>query len=176
MPDLLRLPLFAADLATRPARFVLGKLLELRGSDDHGPAEAPVSRPEPPAAAEAAAAPPPPLSEKPRPAPKKRAPTEEAPSVKAARRAVRNEPTKGEAAKIRQRARMEEQDAGSAGGPGATITIAAPWDGYDAMTEQQILDRLTGADAATRAAVRLYEGTHGERRQIILATEETVAS
>ena len=176
MPDLLRLPLFAADLATRPARFVLGKLLELRGSDDDGPAEAPASRPEPPSAAEAATAPPPPVSEKPRPAPKKRAPAKKAPSVKAARRAVRHEPTKGEAAKIRQQARMEEQDAGSEGGPGATITIAEPWKGYDGMTEEQVLDRLTGADPGLRAMVRLYEGQHADRRQVILATEETVAS
>jgi hypothetical protein len=178
MPDLLRLPLFAADLATRPARFVVGKLLSLRGSDDdaYTPAEPPAARPEPPSAAEAATAPPPPVSEKPRPAPKKRAPAKKAPSVKATRRAVRHEPTKGEAAKIRQQARMEEQDAGSEGGPGATITIAPPWKGYDAMTEEQVLDRLTGADAATRAAVRLYEGIHGDRRQVMLATEETVAT
>lgn len=181
MPDLLRLPVFALDVATRPARFVIGKLLELRGSDDDRPEPAGGARREDPAPREqrpaAQAAPDaPPAAEKPRPAPKRRAPARKAPSVKAARRAVRHEPTKGQAAQLRQQQRMEEQDAGSEGGPGATITIAEPWDGYDGMTEDEVLDRLTGADAAVRAAVRLYEGTHGTRRQIILATEDTVAT
>ncbi len=40
------------------------------------------------------------------------------------------------------------------------------------MTEEQVMDRLTGADAATRAAVRLYESTHANRRQVVLATDE----
>jgi hypothetical protein len=71
---------------------------------------------------------------------------------------------------------MEEQDAGSEGGPGATIAVAEPWEGYEAMTEDQVLERLTGADPTLRAMVRLYESTHGSRRQILLATEETVAS
>jgi hypothetical protein len=176
MPDLLRLSLRAADLVTRPARFAVGKLLRahaaagggsVRRSDDDQPV------------APTAAAPPqaPPRPEPPQSAPpKKRAPARKPPSPKAARRATRHEPTKGQAAAIRQQARMEEQDAGSEGGPGATIEVAEPWEGYETMTEDQVLDRLTGADPTIRAVVRLYESMHGSRRQILLATEETVAT
>lgn len=168
MPDLLRLPLLAADLATRPARFVIGRLLHLRGSDDDQ-----VVVPTPPAP-EAKAAPAPAPA---RPAPGKRSPARKpAVSPKAARRATRHEPTKGEAGRIRQQRHMEEQDAGSQGGPGATIAVAEPWEGYESMTEEQVLDRLTGADPTLRAMVRLYESMNGSRRQILLATEETVAS
>ena len=171
MPDLLRLPLRIADYGTRPARFVLGKLLELRGSDDDQAVPA-----EQPAAPQAAA----PQAEKPRPeppqtAPKKRAPAKKKPSPKAARRATRHEPTKGQAATIRQEQRMAEQDAGGPG-PGPTIDVAEPWDHYASMTEDQVLDRLTGADPTTRAMVRLYEGQHENRRQILIATEETSVS
>lgn len=173
MPDLLKLPLLAADLATRPARFVLGRLLDLRhsGDDQVVPTPGP-SFPGPDPAAT--------MPAKPRPEPpqsaKKRAPAKKAPSPKAARRATRQEPTRGEVGKIRQQRHMEEQDAGSEGGPGATIEIAEPWDGYDAMTEDQVLERLTGADPTLRAMVRLYESMNGSRRQVLLATEETVAT
>lgn len=161
MPDLLKLPLRAIDLATRPTRFVVGKLLGLRHSDDDQ--VAPVA--EPPAAAPPK--PEPPQSVKPaaKPAPKAK------PSPKAVRRATRHEPTKGEAGRIRQQQHMTEQEAGGPG-PGATIEVAEPWDGYEAMTEEQVLDRLTGADPTVRAVVRLYENTHGGRRQILIATEE----
>ena len=117
MPDLLRLPLTIADYATRPARFVLGKVLELRGSDDDQPTP-PEHRP----SAEAAA--PPQTAPDPIPTPqsKKRTASKKAPSPKAVRRAVRNEPTKGQAAQIRQEQRMEEQNAGGPG-PGPEIDI-----------------------------------------------------
>ena len=59
------------------------------------------------------------------------------------------------------------------GGPGPEIHVAEPWDGYDAMTEDAVLERLVGADPTLRAAVRLYESTHGGRRQVLLATDET---
>jgi hypothetical protein len=162
MPDLLRFPLRAIDLATRPPRFVLGKLLALRHSDDDQVAPADTAEREAPARPE------PPQSA---PKPRAKAPAKPRPSVKAARRATRNEPTKGQAGQIRQQQHMEEQEAGGSG-PGATIDVAAPWEGYDAMTEEQVLDRLTGADPTVRAVVRLYESTHGGRRQILIATEE----
>ena len=41
------------------------------------------------------------------------------------------------------------------------------------MTEDAVLERLVGADPTLRAAVRLYESTHGGRRQVLLATDET---
>jgi hypothetical protein len=152
MPDLLKIPLRVADYASRPTRFVLGKLLELRRSDDDVRVT-PVA--EPPAPEPAQSAP-----------PKARKPAAKKPSPKAARRATRHEPTHGEAAAIRSREHPS----------GPTIEVAPPWDHYDAMTEDQVLDRLTGADPTVRAMVRLYETQHGARRQILIATEETVAS
>jgi hypothetical protein len=159
MPDLLTLPLRAAGLTIRTTRWAVGQLLErlLPGED-----EAPVAaRP---------SAPPPPQDDPPRPASKRRAPAKK-PSVKQARRAARHEPTRGQAAAIREAEREAEQNAGGPG-PGATIEVAEPWDGYETMTEDEVLERLVGADPALRAIVRLYESTHGERRQVIIATEE----
>jgi hypothetical protein len=178
MPSLLQLSLKAADLATLPARYVLKTAIGLvRGGD--GPAPAPAPSPEAPArardveAADAKVKAPP----KPRAKPK--------PSPKAARRAARHEPTRGQAAALREEQRRAEEDAvrgpgeQSGGGSeashvGATIEVAPPWEGYDALTEDQVLDRLIGADAGLRAAVRLYEGYNGGRRQILIATEEVV--
>ncbi len=162
MPDLLRLPLTVADYATRPARFVVGKLLELRGSDDDSTVR-PVSDSPPPPAAERA----PQTAPKPKP--------KATPAAKAKPKPQRAEPTKGQVAKLRQEQRMEEQNAGGPG-PGPEIDVAEPWEGYDAMTEDQVLDRLTGADSTVRAAVRLYESFNGGRRQILLATEEVPTS
>lgn len=178
MPDLIRLPLRAIDLATRPTRFVIGKLLRARtaagggsvGRRDEGQ----------PAASEAPGT----AAARPRPASSRPQPTRTAPSAprrtrtpptKAARRAVRNEPTKGQAGEIRMREHMAEQEAGGPG-PGATVAVAEPWDGYGAMSEGAVLERLIGADPTLRAVVRLYESTHGQRRQILIATEESVAS
>ncbi|MCW2967191.1 MAG: hypothetical protein JWM71_963 [Solirubrobacteraceae bacterium] len=156
MPDLLRLSLRAADLALAPTRFVVRTVWGLLASDDPEPAPA-----EPAPHAE------PPQTRPPEPPAKVRA----KPSPKAARRAVRHEPTRGEAAAIRQQQRTTEQEAGSEGGPGAEISVAEPWEGYAAMTEEQVLDRLVGADDTVRAAVRLYESFNGGRQQILLATE-----
>lgn len=151
MPDLLKIPLRVADYASRPTRFVIGKLLELRRSDDDQRV-VPVAEPPAPEPPQSAAP-------KPKPAAKK-------PSPKAARRATRHEPTHGEAAAIRAREHPT----------GPTIEVAPPWEHYDAMTEDQVLDRLSGADPTVRAMVRLYESQHGGRRQILIATEETAVS
>ena len=166
MPDLLRLPPRATDLALAPTRFAVRTIWGLLHSDDEPGA------PEATAVAEPVA---PPRPEPPQTRPR-RAPARPKASPKATRRAARHEPTKGQAAELRQRQRMEEQDAGSEGGPGASVSVAEPWEGYGAMSEDQVLDRLTGADAATRAAVRLYETFNARRQQILYATEETVAT
>jgi hypothetical protein len=155
MPDLLRLPLRVADYATRPTRFVVGKLLDLRRSGDDQQAAPP--------AAQAPPAPEPPQTA-PTPKPKPAA-AKKKPSPKAARRATRHEPTHGEAAAIRAKDHPS----------GPSIEVAQPWDHYDSMTEDQVLDKLTGADPTLRAMVRLYESQHGGRRQILLATEEVTA-
>lgn len=184
MPDLLRLPLRAAGLALAPTRFVLRTawgLLPLGHEDEERAAPPQAPSPEPPrtpAARQRPAARPSAgaggTATRPRraaAAPKARPRT----SPKAARRAVRGEPTKGQAAAIREERREEEQAAGGTDSIGATISVAEPWEGYAAMSEEQILDRLTGADAVTRTAVRLYEGLNADRQQIIFATDEPVA-
>jgi hypothetical protein len=169
MPDLLKLSVKAVDLATLPARFALRTAFGLLHRGDDAPAE---EHAPPPAAA--APVPPPPVRPAPARPARRRTAARPKPSPKAARRAARGEPTKGQAAAMRESLREEEQNAGGPG-PGATIEIAPPWEDYDALTEDQVLDRLTGADAAVRAAVRFYEGANGGRRQIVLATDAPVA-
>jgi len=97
MSSLLKLPARTVVLATAPARFAVRTLsCFVRGAD--------LSEPEQPPAP-----------------PRRRAtPARSRPSPKAARRAARHEPTKGQAAEIRARAREEE--AGE-DGPGPEIQI-----------------------------------------------------
>jgi len=49
--------------------------------------------------------------------------------------------------------------------------VEEPWPGYDEMTVAQVRERLTGADPATTALVRLYEETHRGRKGVLRATE-----
>src|SRR4051812_40960440 len=106
MPDLLQLSFRAVDLATRPARFALGLVIDfVRPDTDDEPRPAPAPTP-------------PPVADHPqtraRPKPKP-------PNPKAARRAVRHEPTKGQAAAIRESQREAEWSDDS--GPGANVVI-----------------------------------------------------
>lgn len=80
-----------------------------------------------------------------------------------------DEPTRGEV--NRRRVAQREADAGGPGGVGAEVRVDAPWDGYDAMTAQQVVDRLIGADEATLAVVRLYESAKRNRVTVLRATE-----
>jgi ribonuclease E len=127
----------------------------------------------PPAAATATDVPPAAPEEAPRPRPRRAA--RKATAAKPAR-ARRTGPTRGQAAAIREAQRESEgaapvASAGPATGAGPEIRIEAPWEGYDAMALDEVLARLEGADDATVAAVRLYEGQHENRQAILLATE-----
>jgi hypothetical protein len=77
-----------------------------------------------------------------------------------------DEPTRGEV----NRLRLEEREA-EGGAVGAEVHVDAPWEGYDAMTAREVLDRLVGADEATRAVVRLYESASRNRATILRETE-----
>src|SRR4051812_3787216 len=77
-----------------------------------------------------------------------------------------DEPTRGEV----NRRRLEEREA-EGGAVGAEIRVDAPWDDYDSMSAREVLDRLVGADEATRAVVRLYEGVNRNRATVLRATE-----
>jgi hypothetical protein len=77
-----------------------------------------------------------------------------------------DEPTRGEV----NRRRLEEREAEDSP-VGAEIRVDAPWEGYDAMTARQVLDRLVGADEATLGVVRLYESATRNRATILRETE-----
>ena len=59
----------------------------------------------------------------------------------------------------------------AAAGVGAEVHVDEPWEGYDAMTAREVLDRLVGADEATLAVVRLYETANRNRATVLRATE-----
>jgi hypothetical protein len=77
------------------------------------------------------------------------------------------EPTRGDAARVRQEQREAETTPES---PGAEIRVDEPWEGYRAMTAPDVIDRLRIADDATKAVVRLFEATHRKRKTVIAAT------
>jgi hypothetical protein len=77
------------------------------------------------------------------------------------------EPTRGDAARLRQEQR---EAATTPESPGPEIRVDEPWDGYRAMTAPDVIDRLRVADDATKAVVRLFESTHRKRKTIIAAT------
>jgi diacylglycerol O-acyltransferase len=68
----------------------------------------------------------------------------------------------------------ESADQGAQDGAGAQIEIDEPWPEYRRMTAQQIVDRLTEADAAQIAVVRLFEGSHRGRRTVMRFTEQAL--
>ena len=114
----------------------------------------------------------------PEPAPPAAVVVEEAPpepSPKQRRRAARGEPTRGEASRQRRaRAEQEEEAAQPTDGlphAGPEIEVAEPWEGYAEMQVVDVLNRLSGADDTTRAAVRLYELAHEHREAILHVTE-----
>jgi hypothetical protein len=69
----------------------------------------------------------------------------------------------------------EVAEAGAEDGAGAELSVAEPWDGYDAMTAAEIRRRLREADAATAAAVRLYEAANKGRSTVLAAASETTS-
>ena len=97
------------------------------------------------------------------------------PSPKQRRRAARGEPTRGQASRQRRaRAEQEEEAAQPTDGlphAGPEIEVAEPWEGYADMQVVDVLNRLSGADDTTRAAVRLYELAHEQREAILHVTE-----
>jgi hypothetical protein len=54
-------------------------------------------------------------------------------------------------------------------GAGAELSIDEPWEGYGSMTAAEIRRRLRRADAATAAAVRLYEAANKGRSTVLQA-------
>jgi hypothetical protein len=59
---------------------------------------------------------------------------------------------------------------GPADDVGGTVTVDEPWDGYDRQAAAAIVQRVRGADAATKAVVRLYEQQHKARATVLRAS------
>jgi hypothetical protein len=97
------------------------------------------------------------------------------PSPKQRSRAARREPTSGQAAQQRSARReaeaREAQETDTAPHAGAEVEVAEPWEGYDALSAADVVQRLVDVDDTTRAAVRLYENTHEGREAILHATD-----
>jgi hypothetical protein len=116
-----------------------------------------------------------PSAEEPPARPRPRRAARKATAAKPARKRTSG-PTRGEVAAMREAQRETEAAAPEASvGPsrsaGPEIRVAAPWEDYDALRLDEVLARLENADAATVAAVRLYEGQHENRQAVLLATE-----
>ncbi|HUR86393.1 MAG TPA: hypothetical protein VMY78_13710 [Solirubrobacteraceae bacterium] len=80
--------------------------------------------------------------------------------------AVVPEPTRGQAARIREARREAETTEDS---PGAVIRVDEPWSGYKQMKAPEIIDRLRVADDATKAVVLLFESGHRKRKTVLEA-------
>ncbi len=63
----------------------------------------------------------------------------------------------------------ESADAGAIDGAGASMTVAAPWTGYDRLRAPDVIDRLAGADQAELAVAELYERAHKNRSTVLAA-------
>jgi hypothetical protein len=110
--------------------------------------------------------PPSPTRERPAPAPEPEPAPPPEPEPESPIKIHDDEPTRGEVNRRRLEGREAEGDA-----VGAEVRVDAPWEGYDAMSAREVLDRLVGADAATLAVVRLYEGANRNRATVLRATE-----
>jgi hypothetical protein len=70
----------------------------------------------------------------------------------------------------------EVAEAGAEDGAGAELSIAEPWEGYSTMSASEIRSRLRGADAATMAAVSLYEAANKGRSTVLRAAADVSAT
>jgi hypothetical protein len=70
----------------------------------------------------------------------------------------------------------EVAEAGAEDGAGAELSIEEPWEGYSAMSASEIRSRLRGADAATMAAVSLYEAANKGRSTVLRAAADVSAT
>jgi hypothetical protein len=122
---------------------------------DPAPAAPRTPPPAPPAPARAAAP-----ASAPAPAP--------APTRAPAPIAVVPEPTRGEAARIREAQREAER---TEDGPGPEIRVDEPWPGYTSMNAPEIIDRVKASDDATKAIVLLYERSHRKRKTVLAVVQ-----
>ena len=65
----------------------------------------------------------------------------------------------------------EIAEPGAEDGAGPELHVREPWVGYERMKADEVIDRLTGSNAAELAAIELYENEH-KRRAMVLQTVE----
>jgi two-component system sensor histidine kinase and response regulator WspE len=66
----------------------------------------------------------------------------------------------------------EFAEGGAEDGAGAQVELAEPWEGYDRLHADELVDRLTGASSETLAAVLLYERSTRDRSSVVDASEQ----
>lgn len=65
----------------------------------------------------------------------------------------------------------EVADPGAEDGAGAEVHVDEPWDHYNELGADDVIERITGAPTAELAAVQLYEQTHRRRKTVLEAVE-----
>jgi outer membrane biosynthesis protein TonB len=128
--------------------------------------------PEAPASPERQDAPEPAASAEPRESPQPPAPETPEPPAVTAEPAPKEEPRH-----VSEEATLVEEVAepGAEDGAGAQVRVEEPWDGYRQMTAGDVVDRITGADAAVLAAVELYEVSARGRQTVLEAVRRELA-
>jgi hypothetical protein len=62
-------------------------------------------------------------------------------------------------------------DPGAEAGAGAELEISEPWEGYDRMPADEVMEQLSVASVEAAAAVRLYEAAGQSRTDVLNAAE-----
>src|SRR3954466_12619862 len=65
----------------------------------------------------------------------------------------------------------EFAEGGAEDGAGAEVELAEPWEGYDRLHADELIDGLTGASSEKLAAVLLYERSTRNRTSVVEAAE-----
>lgn len=65
----------------------------------------------------------------------------------------------------------EVADRGAEDGPGASLRVAEPWEGYGKMKADQVIARIADASREELAVIELYEGMHRRRKGVLSAVE-----
>lgn len=65
----------------------------------------------------------------------------------------------------------EVAEAGAQDGAGAEVHVDEPWENYDELSAEDVIDRITGASTAELAAVQLYEQSHRRRKTVLEAVK-----
>jgi diacylglycerol O-acyltransferase len=69
----------------------------------------------------------------------------------------------------------ESAEPGAEEGAGPQVHVSEPWPGYDGMTAPDLIARFDEASEEALGVVRLYEGSHRRRRDVLEAAERALA-